>query len=82
MGTKVPVRKISVSTDGLLMCLHDDGSYTVRHLNYEDKYLRINPHDPDYGKVKSVVFNYDKSVILSAAEDGTLFSYLMDWDMY
>lgn len=40
--------------------------------------MRKSAHDWDIGKVKKVLFNFEKNAIISAAEDGTLFVHRFD----
>lgn len=44
--------------------------------------LRIACHDRDYGRVRSVAFNKDKTAILSTSEDGTVFCYQCDMESF
>jgi hypothetical protein len=33
----------------------------------------------DYGKVKRVLLNFDKTAVISVAEDGTMYVYRIDY---
>jgi hypothetical protein len=50
-----------------------DGTFQLRHKFNYDRYMQKDCYDKDYGKVRKVVFNYDRNVIISASEDGTMF---------
>lgn len=44
--------------------------------------IKINCHDRDYGRTRGVVFNKDKTAILSTSDDGTIFCYKCDMESF
>jgi hypothetical protein len=43
-----------------------------------DRYLLIKNHDAVVGSISAVKLNFDERFLLSAGQDGILFSYVID----
>lgn len=56
-----------------------NGSYQLRHRTDFKQYTLKESHDIDYGRVRRVLINFDKTAILSLAEDGTLYVNKIDY---
>jgi hypothetical protein len=42
----------------------------------------MESHDMDYGKVRKVAVNFDRTAILSVGEDGTFYVYSIDYNSF
>ncbi len=58
----------------------DDGVVQLRHRYDWNTVLSIANHDRDYGKVRSVLLNSEKSMLLSTSDDGTLMTRQIDFN--
>ena len=78
---KVPTQfmQMDIKTNMLLLGFKN-GSYQIRHQNDFKLYSTRDSHDIDYGNVRKVVVNFDKSAILSVGEDGTFYVYSLDYN--
>lgn len=60
-----------------------DGSFQIRHRNdLKNSYLSVLAHDKDYGKVNRVCVSFDQTSAISAAEDGTMITYKLDFPAF
>jgi hypothetical protein len=79
---KVPIHFLSRTKDTNFYVLgRDDGQIQLKHADYVSQTLTYRPHDPNprKGKIKKIILNPECSAILSIAQDGTFFSYQIDY---
>ena len=75
-GPKVPTQYLSFQDNNdLLVMGFKNGCYQLRHRNDFRLYTGRECHDIDYGRVNKVLLNYDKTAVISAADDGTIYVY-------
>ena len=56
--------------------------HQVRSKSDLDMSIKICCHDRDYGRTRGVVFNKDKTAILSTSDDATIFCYKVDMEAF
>lgn len=66
----------------LLLLGFVDGSIELRAKADLELSLKICTHDRDYGRVRGVVMNKDRTAILSTSDDATIFCYKLDMESF
>lgn len=80
---KVPTTYMKFWDDeNMLLMGFQDGSIQLRHRIDLNNWVSLQTHDISYGKVSHVVINQSKNFVLSSGEDGTLYSYQLDYDTF
>lgn len=55
-----------------------NGEIRICKIQNPDRFLQIKNHDADVGSISKVKMNFDERFLLSAGQDGILFSYVID----
>ena len=69
---------VDIQSD-LLLIGFKNGSFQMRHRSDLKVWTAMSVHDMDYGRVRKVCINYDKTGVLTVGEDGTFYVHALDY---